>query len=243
MLGKATMLLAASTIVLLLALTQGASATHVRPKGATPLRDSLVVAQKACTASNTTHGAPLLLPSCNPPLQTSASVTAGTPDANGAGANLVGFVKLTQAPADVLILSSTTDVRCLPATAASVCPFANAADGPDYTGELQLEIGLRITDHFSNPGPTTPATAADVIYPVKLACVDTMGTTSVGSTCGINSSMNAVVPGSAPAGKRTVYQIPQRTSPGGIQVYDGGPSGIAGSTNATLFLEPGVFLP
>jgi hypothetical protein len=243
MLGKTTKLLLAGMLVASLGLTQVASATHVRPKGATPLRDSLVVAQKACTAPNSSHGAPLLLPSCNPPLQASQFVTVGTPDANGAGANLIGFVKLTITAADVLVLSSSTDVRCLPATAASVCPFANAFDGPDYTGELQLEIGLRITDHFSNPGPTTPATAADVIYPVKLACVDTMGTTSVGSTCGINSSFNAIVPGSAPAGKRSVYEIPQRAPVGGIQVYDGGPSGIAGSTNATLFLEPGVFLP
>ena len=57
------------------------------------------------------------------------------------------------------------------------------------------------------------------------------------------TTMNSVIPGSAPANKRTVYQIPQRTSPGGIQVYDGGPNGTAGATNATLFLEPGVFLP
>jgi hypothetical protein len=243
MLRRTLAVLGAVTLLATLALTHAASAIHVRPKGATPLRDSLVVAQKACTGPNTTHGVPLAFPSCNPPAQTSQYLTVGTPDANGAGANMVGYVKLTQLAADVAIETQTTDVRCLSLTSLSVCPFPNAASGNDYTGELQLEIGLRITDHNNAPSSTTPATAVDILYPVKVPCVDTNGNMAIGSTCAITTSMNVVVPGSAPAGKRTVYQIPQRTSPGGIQVYDGGPNGIAGSTNATLFLEPGVFLP
>ena len=234
--------LAAGTLLGTLALVQPAGASHVRPKGATPLRDSLVIAQRACPAGNTTHGAPLLFPSCNPPGQTSQFLTVGTPDANGAGANMVGYVKLTVSPADVAIEMLSTDVRCLPATAAAVCPVPNAADGPDYTGDLQLEIGLRVTDHFNAPANSAPATTVDFIYPVKVPCAST-GNTATGSTCGITTTMNSVIPGSAPANKRTVYQIPQRTSPGGIQVYDGGPNGPAGATNATLFLEPGVFLP
>ena len=66
---------------------QLSSATHVRPKGATPLRASLVPSFKACAAPNRTHGAPLAFPSCNPPVQTSNFLTIGSPDANGAGAN------------------------------------------------------------------------------------------------------------------------------------------------------------
>jgi hypothetical protein len=238
---KATAIVLAGCAFLVLGLTQPASGTHVRPKGATPLRDSLVIAQKGCTAPNSTHGAPLAFPSCGPPVQASQFVTSGTPDANGAAANLTGFARLIVGATDVFIDTSTSDVRCLPATAASVCPFPNTADGPDYTGELQLEIGQRITDHFNSPSVT--ATTSDFIFPVKVPCTDTMGTTTIGSTCSISTSMNAVVPGSAPTGKRSTYEIPQRTNPGGIQVYDGGVNGIAGSTGATLFLEPGVFLP
>ena len=77
-----------------MAVTQVASATHVRPKGATPLRASLVPSFKACAAPNRTHGAPLAFPSCNPPVQTSNFLTIGSPDANGAGANSTGFILL-----------------------------------------------------------------------------------------------------------------------------------------------------
>ena len=87
----------------------------MRPKGATPLRASLVPAFKACAAPNRTHGAPLAFPSCNPPVQTSNFLTIGSPDANGAGANSTGFVLLKvkpTSPEDVLITSIGTDVRC-----------------------------------------------------------------------------------------------------------------------------------
>ena len=225
-----------------MAVSQIAGATHVRPKAATPLRDSLVVAQRACLPpANTTHGAPLALPSCNPPKQTSKWLTAGTPDANGAPANFVGHVRLQQATGDIAIDSNITDVRCLPPTDPSVCTPANSIAGPDYVGQLQIEIGMRITDHFNMPSSTTPATAVDIIFPVRVTCASTAVT--IGSTCAIVSSMNALVPGSAPPAKRMVVQIPQRTATGGIQVYDGGQFGMAGASDATLYLEPGVFLP
>src|SRR5215218_5849105 len=79
----------------LMVATQLASASHVRPKGATPLRASLVPAFKQCTAANRTHGAPLAFPSCAPPVQTSNYLTMGEPTANGSTANSVGFVLLS----------------------------------------------------------------------------------------------------------------------------------------------------
>jgi hypothetical protein len=230
----------AGCTVFVLALTQSATGTHVRPKGATPLRDPLVIAQKGCGTPNSIHGAPLAFPSCGPPVQASNFLTAGTPDANGAAANLTGFVSLSAGVSDVFIGTNPTDVRCLSSLPVSLCPSANAADGPDYAGEVQLEIGMRITDH--NNSPQVTATTNDFIFPVKVPCATTTSTT-IGSTCSISTSMNAVVPGSAVAGKRTTHEIPQRSNPGGIQIYDGGPNGMAGDPNATLFLEPGIFLP
>ena len=56
---------------------------YPRPKGASPMQVSLVPAYTACTSSNSTHGAPLAFPSCNPPDPASAYLTTGTPDANG----------------------------------------------------------------------------------------------------------------------------------------------------------------
>ena len=225
-----------------MAVSQIAGATHVRPGGATPLRDSLVIAQQECTSPNSTHGAPLAFPSCNPPKQTSQWLTAGTPDANTAPAQFIGHVRLisNSSPADIYIDSNITDVRCLPATSASVCTPVNSLDGPDYVGQLQIQIGLRVTDHFGSPG-TTPTTMADIIFPVNVNCAATAAT--IGSTCNVVTSMNALVPGSAPGAKRTVYQIPQRTGKGGITVWDGGQNGVAGASDATLYAEPGVFLP
>ena len=139
---KRTMLplaMAAAALVML-AVASMASATHPRPKGATPLRVSMVPAYNQCAAPNRTHGPPLAFPSCNPPVQSSTAITVGSPDANGAAANSEGFVKLevivgVPGPpddSDVGITANITDVRCKAGTTA--CGAANAADGADYTG-------------------------------------------------------------------------------------------------------------
>ncbi len=67
---------------------------YVRPKGATPFMTYFVPAYHACTNPNRTHGAPLAFPSCAAPNLESLNVTAGTPDANGAGAKFVGSATL-----------------------------------------------------------------------------------------------------------------------------------------------------
>ena len=84
----------AAAALVMMAVASMASATHPRPKGATPLRVSMVPAFNQCTTPNRTHGPPLAFPSCNPPVQSSTAITVGTPDANGAPANSEGFVKL-----------------------------------------------------------------------------------------------------------------------------------------------------
>ena len=66
---------------------------YPRPKGARPLRVSLVPAYRECTSPNAQHGPPLAYPSCNPPAQQSGTLTVGTPDANGFSANSVAFVR------------------------------------------------------------------------------------------------------------------------------------------------------
>ena len=49
--------------------------------------------------------------------------------------------------------------------------------------------------------------------------------------------MNAIVPGLIVEGKRATWQLGQ------VQVYDGGASGYAGSSDATLFQTQGLFVP
>ncbi len=222
-----------------------ASATHPRPKGATPLRVPLVPAYNACTAPNRTHGPPLAFPSCNPPVQSSTAITIGSPDANGAAANGEGFVKLSvfvgvpgpPDDSDVLITSTGTDIRCKGGTAA--CGSANAADGADYTGEVQGNATIRITDHFNGiaaGGGTEPGTVVDIPFPVNASCAAT-ASTAIGGTCSANTSANATVPGAVKDAKRSLVEIGQLT------VTDGGPDGLVGTSPNTLFAVQGIFIP
>ena len=68
----------------------GVNASYPRPRGATPFRVPLVPVFQACTAPNSSHGAPLAFSSCKPPTQGSSFLTVGTPDANARGANSTG---------------------------------------------------------------------------------------------------------------------------------------------------------
>jgi len=222
-----------------------ASATHPRPKGATPLRASMVPAYNACAAPNRTHGPPLAFPSCNPPVQSSTAVTVGSPDANGAPANSVGFVKLdviagVPGPpddSDVNITASISDVRCKAGTTA--CGNANAADGADYTGQLQGNATIRITDHYNAVvagGGTDAATVVDIPFPVPASCANT-ASTSEGGLCTANTSANATVPGSVLDGKRAIVEVGQLT------ITDGGADGQNATTPNTLFEIQGIFIP
>ena len=224
----------------LMAVSQLASASHVRPKGATPLRASLVPAFKACTVPNRTHGAPLAFPSCNPPVQTSNFLTIGSPDANGAGANSTGFIRPkaeVTSPEDVLITSTITDVRCQAATAAAVCNSANAADGPDYSGQVQGTATIRISDHYNGPGLNEAATVVDIPFPVNGQCANTIARTTAGGTCTVNTTANTVVVGSVKDNQRGVIEIGQ------LLINDGGADGQIATADNTLFEVQGIFIP
>jgi len=218
---------------------QISSATHVRPRGATPLRASMVPAFKACSAPNRTHGTPLAFPSCNPPVQASSFLTIGTPDANGAPANAQSFVLLSvksTSPEDVLITANGTDIRCQAGTAAAVCNSPNAADGPDYSGQLQGNATIRISDHYNGPTLTEAATVVDIPFPVNANCANTTSTT-IGGTCSTSTSANAVVPGSVKDNQRGVVEIGQ------LQITDGGADGQVATADNTLFAVQGIFIP
>jgi hypothetical protein len=227
----------------LMAVSQVASGSHVRPKGASPFRASLVPAYKQCIPpGNRQHGAPLVFPSCTPPVQESNYLTIGSPDANGAGANSNGYillrVKITS-PEDVLIDSVITDVRCKPAGPAAFCGSANAGDGPDYGngGGIQGNATIRISDHYNGPSLNEAATVQDIPFPVSGSCAATPTATNIGGTCSVHTSANAVVNGSVKDTQRGVVEIQQ------LKIFDGGSSGAAGAPDATLFSVQGIFIP
>ncbi len=213
---------------------------YPRPRGATPIRAPLVPAYQQCSTGGLSHGPPLSFPSCTPPQQASSFLTVGTPDANGAGAGELGAVLYSvrvsapPIPSDVLIDVNTTDVRCQATEAA--CGSANAADGPDYTGQLQATARLRLTDRLNGTGGADPGTAQDFPLSFTVPCAATVDS-SIGSTCSVSTSMDAVTPGAVTAGSRAIWEV------GHVQVKDGGANGVAGSPDATLFLDEGVFVP
>ena len=66
---------------------------YLRPKGATPMRPPR--ARLPTVHRRQPHPRPAArVPSCNPPVQVSP-LTPGTPDANGAAANMTGSVRLS----------------------------------------------------------------------------------------------------------------------------------------------------
>jgi hypothetical protein len=223
----------------LMAVSQVASGSHVRPKGATPLRASLLPSFKACGTPNRTHGAPLAFPSCNPPVQSSSYLTVGAPDANGAGANSVGSILLrvkATSPEDILINATITDVRCQAGTSASVCTSPNAGDGPDYSGEIQGIATSRVSDHYNGPGLNEAATVIDAPVPVNGTCANTTSTT-VGGTCSVATTANTVVPGLVKDTQRAVIEFSQ------LQINDGGADGMVSTADNTLFEVQGIFTP
>jgi hypothetical protein len=222
-----------------------AQATHPRPAGATPIRMSLVPAYAPCAAPNRTHGPPLAFASCNPPAQTSAQATVGTPNAFGGGANSTGHLRLAEIfcgfncfEGDMLIDIALTDVRCVPTGAR--CGTANASGPADYSGEMRYSFTVRFTDHWNATAPgggTDPATVEDFTMQHSLACVQS-GSTSTGSTCDLFTSQQAIIPGSLKDAKRTVMALDA------VRIYDGGVDGDGDTTaDNTVFARPGIFVP
>jgi hypothetical protein len=211
----------------------GTIAGYPRPKGATPMRASLVPAYKQCTSPNRTHGAPLASSSCAPPVQTSNSLTVGTPDANGtSAANSVAYAKFdviagnpatTADEADLKLTVSASDVR------------NNDAGLTDYAGQLKLSTITQMIDRDN--GPSETGATQDIPLSYTVPCTTTPGSSTVGSTCSLSTTADAVAPNTVKEGRRGIWQM------GKVNVYDGGSDGVASTDPNTLFLTQGYFVP
>jgi WD40-like Beta Propeller Repeat len=127
---------------------------YPRPKGASPLRASLVPAFDECTAPNAVHGPPLSFGSCAPPTQSSPNLTVGTPDVNGEPAASVGSILYKVVGGDVRVTVNVTDVRCRTAAVATCAGGALS----DYTGELQATNAINVTDRINGRFANEPGT-------------------------------------------------------------------------------------
>jgi hypothetical protein len=205
---------------------------YPRPKGATPLLVSLVPAYTECGSGNNTHGPPLALESCSPPAQVGDELTVGTPDANGKPAKSIGSLRMDVATGDPSTTADEADV----AFRFSVTDVRKRSDLSDYTGELDAEPLLRITDRANGAG-SAAGTTADFTWQIIVPCSATADDT-VGSTCAITTTADTLIPGAIVEGDRAVWELGQ------VEIYDGGADGEAITTGDNAqFLRQGIFVP
>ena len=218
---------------------------YVRPKGATPIYASLVPAYNQCTSPNRIHGPPDFPGnasnpdgSCNPPSQTSGQLTVGTPDAYaGTAPNFVGSVKVDSVVGNAATLADEADAHFT----VSIVDVRKKTDLSDYTGQVQVSMGLRLIDKYNSAEPGTQpfndnGTGTDTTYAFTVPCAAT-GDTAIGGTCSIDTTADALSGGTVVEGKRAIWSLGQ------VKVFDGGADGVVSTSPNTLFGVQGVFVP
>ncbi len=207
---------------------------YARPQGAAPMRVSLVPAYAQCTSGNLVHGGALDEPSCGPPVRISTQLTIGTPDANGAPAKSSGYVKVNAIPGNTNTPADDADARF----EVRINDVRRTTSGlPDYTGQLQLEATVRITDRDN--GPSESGVVQDTPFRVTVPCTGTPGDATEGSTCLVNTTADAVLGGAGAIkeGKRSIWQLGQ------VKVNDGGSDGNPATLPNATFAVQGLMVP
>ena len=204
---------------------------YARPKGASPLRVSLVPAFASCSAPNRTHGPPLASGSCAPPQLTSTQLTVGTPDANGQPAESLGSLRLAVLPGESATPPDEADVKA----DLSLTDVRRAGTLVDYAGELQAQLAVRLTDGANGPSQSEAATVSDLSFTITVPCATTAG--AAGASCSVATTFDAVAPGSVQELDRSIWALDQ------VEVLDGGADGLASTNPNTRFAVQGVFVP
>ena len=204
---------------------------YVRPRSASEVKVPLVPAFEPCGVSDRAHGPPLAFPSCYPPRPASDHLTVGSPDNNGWPLGFEGAVRYKVSSGNPATPADEADVR----VKANLWDIRNQSGLTDYTGELLVRSVLRITDRLNGPNGNERGTVLDVPFAVAVPCAATAE--SAGSACSVSTTLDAVMPGAVPEGKRSVWEL------GSVEVYDGGADGQAETAGNTLFARQGVFVP
>ena len=107
----------------------------------------------------------------------------------------------------------------------------------DYTGELDAGQTVDITDRQNGFNQDEPGTVAQTPFRFAVPCTATASTT-IGASCSLTSSFNAIVPGSVVSGARANWTLGQ------VKVNDGGADNDADTVgDNTPFAVQGVFAP
>jgi hypothetical protein len=195
----------------------------------------LVPAYAQCTAPNRTHGPPLAFGSCNPPTQASDELTLGTAESNGKPTRTTGFVRLNTFVGNPQTPADEADMRIR----AQLTGIYDQNTLSPYAGELRAQAQMRITDKLNAPHPGGPgaATVQDTTYGFTILCAPSSDP-ALGGACTLDTTADALVPGTFTEGRRAIWQTNQ------VEVYDGGADNDADTpADNTLFMTQGVFVP
>jgi hypothetical protein len=138
--------------------------------------------------------------------------------------------------------STTVDPTAQCGTDSTCLAFASrfVGHGLRVTDRYNCSAGLPAGDPNACPASgstsTWAATLVDIQFPVPLDCLAT-ASAAVGSTCGVNTTANALVPGSVVAGKQAVVEL------GEITLLDSGLDGTRGSSDDERFAVQGIYVP
>jgi TolB protein len=207
---------------------------HPRPRAATPLEVSLVPAYGGCVSPSHRHGPPLAYPSCSPP-RGSDGVVLGTPDANGKAAKGAGLVRYGAINGDHTTAADEADVRIV----VELSDVYDRSTLTDYRGELVLGTDLRITDKLNDTvsDGRTGGTVEDTTLSTPVPCAGTSDQTR-GGRCALITTVEAVIPGAIPEGKRSVWELGQ------VHLDDLGADNDADTVDDNApFMVQGVFVP
>ena len=211
---------------------------YARPKSATPAYAPLILAYQPCGSPNRIHAAPLSYGSCAPPVLTSGTLTAGTPEANARLANMVASLKTVVLTGDPSTPADEADVQYT----ASIKDVRRTSDLSDYTGTLEARIPLQVTDRLNSPYPAGRSVATgqefNLSFAVPCAATGDPGDPTIGASCALTTTADAIAPGAVVEGARAIWET------GGARVYDGGPDEDATTTgDNALFLRQGIVIP
>jgi hypothetical protein len=195
-------------------------------------RQTISAAQCAARGGTpSTHGAPLSLPSCNPPAFAPGTQAHMGPHGGRAQADLT-IVPGDANPAngdqaDLGIMAALGDIRN--AVGGDYEPNGAAAD-------LALVERWRLTDGFNGPSQADAATVVDFEFSTQVTCTPS-GDPALGSSCSVATSVDAAQPGAIRESGQTVIQMFR------VRVNDAGPNGQLLDADDKRFASQGIYVP
>ena len=213
-------------------------APYDTPADASPLTVPLVpsfrqtISSTQCSSrggTDSSHGPPLALESCNPPAYLPGTVARLGPQATGSA-------QLSAVPGDLSTPADEADV----AMSLSASDVQDRQSGNDYTPnpsgpDVTMVFKLRITDSYNGASQTDPATASDFDFRIPAGCTAVSG--PAGANCSAATSVDAITPGAIKEGKDMVLQTFR------VRVDDAGANGNPGDSDDRNFAMQGIYVP